>query len=172
VREPATEGSAIVGTVVAELFGPDGQLKGRCEVHNLITQYGDQVVTERAAGLGALAAPTGMRIGTGSTAASKTGAGAAIVTKITAGNKAFDATFPQSSQNGSARRITWKTTYNAGEGTTASNVTEAVLVNDTIGTDTATPATGTVARVVLTGLGIKGANDSLALTWTWDHQGV
>jgi hypothetical protein len=173
MRSPSViEISGIVGTVVAELFGPDGELKARCEGHNLITQYGDQVVTERAAGIAGLSAPTGMRIGTGSTAAAKTGAGAAIVTKITGGNKAFDATYPQSSQNGAARRITWKTTYNAGEGTTALNITEVVLVNDTIATDTATPATGTVARFVLTGLGVKGANDTLALTWTWDHQGV
>jgi hypothetical protein len=109
MRSPSViEISGIVGTVVAELFGPDGELKARCEGHNLITQYGDQVVTERAAGIAGLSAPTGMRIGTGSTAAAKTGAGAAIVTKITGGNKAFDATYPQSSQNGAARRITWK----------------------------------------------------------------
>lgn len=168
----ALELSGIVGTLLAEMIGPDGAVKARCEVKNLITSYGDQVVTERASGIGALAAPTGMRIGTGTTAAAKTGAGAAIVAKITGGNKAFDATFPTSVLNGSARRIAWKTSYTAGEGTTGLTVAEAVLVNDAIATDVATPAAGTVARAVLTGLGIKGAADTLALTWTWDHQGT
>lgn len=168
----AEERSGMVGTLEAVLTGPDGEIKGYCLVKNLLTQVGDQVVCERTAGIGTAAAPTGMRIGTGTTAAAKTGAGAAIVTKVTAGNKAFDATYPQSALNGAARRITWRTTYNAGEGTSATAIGEAVLVNDTIATDVATAAANTVARSVLTGLGIKGASDQLTLTWTWDHQGT
>ena len=163
-----TDRSGIVGHVVAELFGPDGELKAHVEDHNQITSVGDQIFAERASGVAATAAPTGMRIGTGTTAVAKTGTGAAIVTKITAGNKAFDATYPQSAAQGTGRRITWRVTYNAGEGTSAATVAEVVLVNDTIATDTATAAANTLARAILTGLGVKGATDTLQITWTWD----
>lgn len=166
------EGLHSIGHVVAELHDERGVLLAREEQDNLVTQVGDQVFAERGAGIGALAAPTGMRIGTGATAAAKTGAGAAIVTKVTAGNHAFDATFPQSALNGAARRITWKCTYAAGEGTSASNIAEAVLVNDTIASDVATAAANTVARVVFTTLGAKGATDTLTISWTFDLQGT
>lgn len=162
------EQAGIVGHVVAELITADGTVKARFEGWNQVTTVGDQVFAERAAGVGANVAPTGMRIGTSSTAASKTGAGAAIVTKITAGNKAFDGGYPASASQGSGRRITWRTTWNAGEGTTGSTVSEVVLVNDTIATDTSTAAANTMARFVLSGLGIKGATDILQITWTWD----
>src|SRR5262245_21565109 len=81
-------------------------------VPNLITDIGDQYYGERAAGIGG--APnqvTGMRLGTGSTAPSKTGAGAAIVTYVSGSQKAIDGGFPTSSQPGgagTARRIQWK----------------------------------------------------------------
>lgn len=164
----STETGRIVGHIVAEMFDADGNLKARWEDHNQITTVGDQVFADRAAGVGAPAAPTGMRIGTGATAVAKTGAGAAIVTKITGGNVGFDATFPQSAAQGTGRRITWRSTWAAGVGTTASTVSEVVLVNDTIATDTATAAANTLARALPTGLGIKAATDTLQITWTWD----
>jgi hypothetical protein len=153
----------IYGTIVAELFDENGCLKGRCEVKNLVTAVGDVMYAHRGSGISSPPnAPTGMRIGTGSTAVAKTGAGAAIVTKITGGNKAFDATFPSIA----AAVVTYKVTYAAGEGTTASPVTEVVIVNDTIATDTATAAANTIARAILGGIGSKGASDTLAITWT------
>lgn len=162
------EGFAI-GTVVAELFDEHGNLKAREVVHNLITSAGDNVYIARGGGVsGAPAAPTGMRIGTGSTAPAKSGAGAAIVTKITAGNKAFDATYPQAAAN----VTTYRTTYAPGEGTTASPVTEVVIVNDTIATDTATAAANTISRALLTGIGSKGAADTLVITWTHTFTGA
>ena len=167
------EHSAIVGTLVAEMYGPDGELKGRCKVKNLITTAGDEVITRRAAGIATMpAAPTGMRIGTDGTAAAKAGTGAALIARVTGGNKGFDSGYPQWSQNGSAARVTWRTSYNAGEGTSGTSIAEAVLVNDTISSDVATGAANTVARAALTGLGIKGASDILILTWTWDHTGT
>src|SRR3954470_16628107 len=148
------------GEVVAELRNRAGELIGYCKKRNLITSVGDQMYAERGAGIASPpAVPTGMRIGTGSTAVAKTGAGAAIVTKVTLGNLAFDATFPTSSQPGgagTARVITYKCTYAAGSGTTASPVTEVVIVNDTIATDTATAAANTITRVLLTGIASKG----------------
>ena len=161
----------IIGRVHWELIGPDGEIKASGDARNALTQVGEQDLAERGTGFAAPAAPTGMRLGTGSTAVAKTGAGAALVTKLTDGNQAFDGTYPQSALSGSgnnARRITFKTTYAAGKATSASPITEAVIVNDTIGSDTATAAANTYARVLLVGIGSKGASDSLAVTWTWD----
>jgi len=158
------------GHVVAELRGPDGELKGRCEVDNLITSAGDLMYAQRGSGASSPAAPTGIRLGTGSTAVAKSGAGAAIVTYLSGSNKAFDATFPSVA----AGVVTYKRTYAAGEATTGSAITEAVINNDTIANDNATTATAanTYARVLLTGIGSKGALDVLTITWTHTFLGA
>jgi hypothetical protein len=165
--------SGIVGTLVIERRDKDGNLLERFEGHNLVTQVGDQVYGERGGGVsGAPAAPTGMRLGTGGTAVAKTGAGAALVTYLSGSNKAFDATYPQSSLNGSSRRITYKRTYAAGEATTASAITEAVIVNDTIATDATSTAANTISRILVTGISAKGASDTLTATWNHDLLGA
>jgi hypothetical protein len=153
----------IHGEVLVELRNEAGELLHEETIHNLITSVGDQMYAARGAGIASPpAAPTGMRIGTGSTAVAKTGAGAAIVTKVTAGNLAFDATYPQAT----AGVATYKCTYGPGVGTSASAITEAVIVNDTIATDTATAAANTIARVLITGVAAKAASDTLTITWT------
>jgi hypothetical protein len=152
----------ILGHVLVELFDKDGNLKGRCEASNLITAVGDRLYASRGAGLTTSAVPTGMKLGAGSTAVAKTGAGAALVTYLAGSNKAFDATFPSEA----AGVVTYKRTYAAGEATTASPITEAVIVTDTIATDATSTAANTAARVLLTGIGSKGASDTLAITWT------
>lgn len=165
---PRDLGSLVLmqGFVLAQMFDERMKLKAEVEVHNLITAYGDAMYAHRGSGITSPpASPTGMRIGTGSTAVAKTGAGAAIVTKVTAGNKTFDSGFPSIGAAPLAV-VTYKTTYAPGEGTTASPVTEAVIVNDTIATDTATAAANTIARALIAGVGSKGALDTLVLTWT------
>jgi hypothetical protein len=166
------DGARLSGLVVAELWGPDGDLKARCETKNLITQIGDQYYGERAAGI---ASPpgqvTGMKLGAGSTAVAKTGAGAALVTYLSNSHQAIDGGFPTSALNSSSRRITWKSTFAAGKATTASPITEAVIVIDTLADATSTAA-NTIARVLLAGIGSKGASDTLTLTWTHDLLGA
>jgi hypothetical protein len=152
----------IWGEVHAVLTGPDGEIKGECRVKNLVTAYGDRVYASRGAGLTTQAVPTGMKLGTGSTAVAKTGAGAALVTYLSGSNKAFDATFPQEA-GGVA---TYKRTYAAGEATTASPITEVVIVNETISSDTTSTDVETISRALLTGIGSKGASDTLTVTWT------
>ena len=152
----------IKGHVVAELRGPDGELIARHESENLITSTGDQMYASRGAGLVTSATPTGMKLGTGSTAPAKSGAGAAVVTYLTGSNKAFDATFPTAV----AGVVTYKRTYAAGEATSASAITECVIVTDAIATDAASSAANTASRVLLTGIPSKGAADSLTVTWT------
>jgi len=155
--------SGIIGHVHAVLTNEAGEIISEEHTRNLVTAVGDQFYAGRAALTSGLpAAATGMRIGTGSTAVAKTGAGAAIVTKVTGGNLAFDATYPQVA-GGVA---TYKCTYGAGVGTTASPITEVVIVNDTIATDTSTAAANTIARAILSGIASKGSGDTLTITWT------
>jgi hypothetical protein len=75
---------------------------------------------------------------------------------------------PTSALNGVLRRITYTATFAAGKATTAGTITEVALVNDAIATDATSTAANTLSRALLTGLGSKGAADSLALTYTWD----
>ena len=156
--------ATVTGQDTAEHRGPDGQLKAKCVTRNLITAIGDRLYASRGAGLSTSNLPTGMRLGTGSTAVAKTGAGAAIVTYLATSNKAFDATFPSEA----AGVVTYKRTYAPGEATSASPITEVVINTDAIANDNATTATAanTVARALLSGIGSKGAGDTLSVTWT------
>lgn len=159
---PVADEVGVFGEVVAELFGPDGELKARCVTRNLVTAVGDQLYASRGAGLTSSALPTGMKLGAGSTAVAKTGAGAALVTYLSGSNKAFDATFPSAA----AGVVSYKRTWAAGEATTASPITEVVIVTETISNDDTSTAAETVSRALLTGIGSKGASDTLAVTWT------
>jgi hypothetical protein len=107
----------------------------------------------------------GMKLGAGSTAVAKSGAGAALVTYLTNSHQAFDATFPSTSGTSGGRVITYKVTYAPGKATTASPITEAVIFTDFLADATSTAA-NTIARVLLSGIGSKGASDTLTLTWT------
>jgi hypothetical protein len=162
----------VVGFVVAELRDADGVLTARCETHNLVTQVGDQFYGERAAGIaGPPAQVTGMKLGTGGTAPAKTGAGAALVTYLSDSHQALAGGFPTSALAGASRRITWQAVWAAGKATTASAITEVVLVNDVLA-DATSLAAATIARALLTGVGSKGASDTLTVTWNHDLLGA
>lgn len=140
-------------------------------VDNLVTQVGDQYYGERAAGVSTPPDQvTGMRLGTGTTAAAKTGAGAAIVTYLSGSNQAIAGGFPTSTLNGSARRIQWQAVWAAGDATDSA-ITEAVLTNEDPLTDVAGSAADTIARVVFSAID-KGAADTLTITWSHDLLGA
>jgi len=165
VPPAANDKSGITGEVHWVLTGPDGEIKAEGRTKNLITAVGDQYYAGRAAlSAGLPAQVTGFRLGSGSTAPAKTGAGAAIVTYIAGSNKANDSGFPTATGG----VVTWKRTYAAGEATTASAINEVVLNTDTIANDNATTATAanTIARAIVTGVASKGASDTLTITWT------
>lgn len=167
LKEPAV----LRGRVHVACFDARGRLRWEVEEDNLITQVGDQYYGERAAGISSPPAQvTGMQLGTGTTAAAKTGAGAAVVSYISGSAAAIDATYPQSSLNGSSRRITWRTTWAAGVATNAA-ITEVVLINQSVATDSGAAAAATIARSVFTAKS-KGAADSLVTTWTHDLLGA
>lgn len=122
------------------------------------------------------ASTSGMRLGTGVTAVAKTGAGAAIVTVGTGSNnsKAFDATFPSSSQPGgagTARRVQYKTTWAAGDAT-QNSLSEVVITNEQPLSQVAGTAANTQSRALLSPVVNKGASDTLAVTWNHDLLGA
>lgn len=153
---------AIKGHLLIELWDEQGRLKSRVEIDNIVTAVGDQLYASRGAGLTTSATPTGMKLGTGSTAPAKTGAGAALITYLTGSNKAFDATFPSAAGG----VVTYKRTYAPGEATSASPITEAVIVTDTIATDATSTAANTISRALVSGVAAKAAGDTLTITWT------
>lgn len=160
------DGADFCGVVIAELRGPDGELKGRCVTRNLITDSGDQLYASRGAGLTTSAVPTGMKLGTGSAAVTKNGAGSFLGTYLTTSDQAFDATFPSAANSaGNGTTVTYKVTYAAGTATSASAITEAVIVTDALANATSNAA-NTAARVLLTGIGSKGSSDTLTVSWT------
>jgi hypothetical protein len=164
------DGMGLFGFVMWEMRGPDGKLKSEGIGKNLITAVGDRGYGERGSGMaGALAAPTCMKYGTGTTAAAKTGAGAALGTYVTTSAQVFDGTYPQSGVNGSYWRITYKVSYAAGAGTSATPITEAALCNDFA--NATSVAANTWARAIISP-GAKGALDTLSLTWQHDIAGT
>lgn len=168
----AEEEAFIKGWAAAVLRGPDGEIKFEDIYFNLITQVGDQYYGERAAGI---ASPpgqvTGERLGTGTTAVAKTGAGAAIVTYVSGSQAAIAGGFPTSALSSSSRRIAWQSAWAAGVATNAA-LAEAVITNESPLTDVAGTAANTIARLLLSPTINKAAGDSLTLTWNHDILGA
>ncbi len=166
----SNDGGGAEGVVTWELRGPDGKIKEKGVNFNVITAIGDRRYAEAGAGLaGAPAVPSGMKLGTGTTAASKTGAGAAVVTYLTNSHQGFDGGTAASADNGSGlRRIRYVTTFAAGKATTSGTpIGEAVMVNEGTLTNAASPDTATISRVLITPTINKGSADTLTITW--DH---
>lgn len=168
----STDSNGIVGFGTATVYGPDGEIKQQVEFRNLITDNGDVVYATRGIGTGANVA-TGMRLGTGTTAVAKNGAGAAIVTYVTASQKAFDATFPSVATKGAGlgHRIAYQTTWAAGEATNAA-LAEVVITNETALTNVAGTEANTISRALLSPAVNKGADDTLEVTWNHDFLGA
>lgn len=169
--------SAFTGSVLIQLFDKDGNLKEEQRGGNLITDAGDLYYAGMAIALVTPAAPaqptkmSGMKLGTGTTAVAKAGAGGALVTYISGSNRAFDASFPATVNLGAGLGVNgqYKTTWAAGQVTNAA-ITEAVIVNDA-GTDATSTAANTAHRIVFTAIN-KTASDSLVITWNAKFLGV
>lgn len=171
------DGTGLVGYGVVELRGPGGDLKQVEPFANLITTAGDEYYAKKGivgvspANPSAPTVASGMKLGTGTTAAAKSGAGAALVTYITGSNNPFDATFPSAAAVGGdgGWNASYKTTWAAGD-VTNSAITEAIITNDAA-TDATDTAAETYSRVVFSAVN-KGASDSLAITWTHKFLGA
>jgi hypothetical protein len=167
---PPADRPGFWGSVLVQLFDKFGNLKDERKQGNLITTAGDEYYAKRGAAAVTPAAPsdvtkvTGMKLGTGATAAAKSGAGAALVTYESGSNNPFDATWPQlvDLASDTGWQIQYKTTWAAGD-VTETALTEAVIVNDA-GTDATTTAANTISRVTFTAIN-KTASDTLVITW-------
>lgn len=164
------DGTGIRGQVTIRLIGPNGNIKHEETIKNLITTAGDQYYAEAGAdGVAGFskskADPTGMKLGTGTTAATKSGVASALVTYETASNQLFTTNASSVSAVGTdvGYKIAYSCTWPAGD-VTETALTEAVIVNDA-GTDLTSSAANTYARVVFSAIN-KGASDSLVINWT------
>ena len=155
----------IKGTLTLRVTRPDGTYREHT-FENLITEVGDQMYGELGSGAGTPNIPTGLRLGTGVTAAAKSGAGAAIVTYVTGSAQAFDATYPLSALSGGLRRITYRVSYVAG--TIIATIQEAAITNENPLTDVAGTAANTIARAIPAAPIAVTAVDTLTATWTHD----
>jgi len=151
----------IVGHIVAELFGPDGKLKQREEIHNLVSDVGDNYLASLAYGTAGWTYR--MKSGSASTAATKSGAGSFVaVADYNAGSAhAMDATYPK--VGASANIAQYKVTWAAGENT---NTIRRVGIVDNATNAGEADATHTMAMGVFAADIPKGALDTLAVTWT------
>lgn len=179
-RDLYDERVGLVGFGVAELFAPDGDRLQVVHFTNLITDAGDlycaqaiiRGVGPAAPGAPSPGVPNGMKLGTGSTAVAKSGAGGALVTYLTASNVAFDASYAQTANLGAGLGVTsiFKTTWTAGVATNSA-LAEVVIVNDQ-GTNATSSAANTYSRSVFGSTINKGASDTLAVTWAWKSLGA
>jgi hypothetical protein len=164
----AGDGVGLVGYGVAHLMDGDGKTKLLVPFRNLITDAGDLYYAGKAivgispANPSAPTAANGMKLGTASTAATKTDAG--LATYLTGSNVAFDSTYPQTANLGSTLGVNavYKTTWGAGVATSAT-INEVAIVNDQA-SNLDSSAANTYSRAVLTTVN-KTASDSLAVTW-------
>lgn len=166
------DGFQIWGLVSVRLYDAYGTLKQSEDIENLVTDAGDLYYAGMAiTGVSPANAAhptfvTGMKLGTGTTAVAKNGAGAALATYLTASNQVFDATFPQTANQGAGNGVqaVYQVTYAPGTATSTS-LNECVIVNDAA-TNATTSAANTISRVVFASAYNKGSLDTLAITWS------
>ncbi len=167
VRE-AKSSVPVGGNVVVELFGPDGVLKDYRIGPNLVTDHGDEHVGERMYD-DTQDIVTGMRLGTGSTTESKSGAGSFIVTYISGSNELLDAV--PIGVDVSGWRVPHICTWVAGD-VTNSAIAEVCLTDETALTDVQGTAANTVAKFIFGSTIDKQAGDELVVTWNVDFLGA
>jgi hypothetical protein len=161
-KEQAKSEVGLWGVVVAELRGPDGKLKQRKVVNNLVTAQGDKFAA--AALYSAAYSGWGMKLGTATTAAHKSTAGAANIPAadyISGSAKALDDSTPKA--GASADIVQFRRLYAAGEATNT-NINRVSIVDNTTDAGEA-DGTHTFAIAVFSGAINKGASDTLTVTW-------
>jgi hypothetical protein len=140
---------SITGEVDIVLRGPDGRIKERERIHNLVVTAGRAHCADQLADQGE-AAMAYMAIGTGTTAPATTDT--ALETELD--RNALDSKTQGTGTD--ANKVTYTCTWAAGDGTGA--ITEAGIFNSA--------SAGTMLSRVTFDVKNKGAGDSLTLTWT------
>lgn len=156
------------GIVNAVLYRPDGTIEDRIVVPNLITDAGDAAYMRRGSGAAPLPSiPTGMQLGTSSTAAAKSGAGAAIGVYLSGTSVGFTPTWPKGS-GAQPFVVEYRVEFLPGVGTSP-NVREVVIHNQPLVTNSGAPAANTFSRAVFPADVNKTAGKVLLVTW--EHRG-
>ena len=155
------DGCGIRGHIVAELRGPDGRIKQREEIHNLVTDVGDNYLASLAYGTAGWTYR--MKTGSASTAASKNGAGSfcAVADYNSGSAHAMVATYPK--VGASANICQWQVLWAAGENT---NTIRRVGIVDNATDAGEADATHTMSMGVFAADIVKAAADTLTVTWT------
>lgn len=166
------EKMAVGGNVEVVLTGPDGTIKYHEIGENLVTDAGDENLAKRLATGDTAEIATGMKLGTGTTTASKSGAGSLLVTYESGSQEALDTSPPATSDlgGGSGYRVTYICTWVAGD-VVESALTEVILSHQTPITDVTDIAADVIARFVFGAID-KQAGDSLVVTWNLDFLGA
>ena len=133
----------VTGDVVVEITGPDGSVKDRREIKNLVVTTGKTFIAARM--VGAPTAMSHMAIGAGTTAAA-------------AGDTALGSELDRvalASATSTGAVVTYTATFPAGTGTGA--VTEAGTLNASSG--------GTLLCRTVFSVVNKGVDDAMSITW-------
>ena len=138
------------GFMVAELFGSDGKLKARREIHNTVTVLCHKMAADQLLASPAVVTPGWMEVGTGT---GQDANDSTLATYIADSRTALD-----SKTRGANAIITMVCTFPAGTGTGA--ITEAGVFNVVTQNTTDLLLYSSFAAVN------KAAGDSLVITWT------
>ena len=144
------DGLLMSGVMEAKLFGPDGELKARREVHNTVTVLCHQMAADQLLAAPAVVTPGWMEVGTGT---GQDANDSTLATYIAGSRTALD-----SKTRGANAIITMICTMGAGVGTGA--ITEAGVFNVVTQNTTDLLLVSSFAAVN------KAAGDSLVITWT------
>ena len=152
------------------LTAPNGTTKIDEWIHNLRTDVGDHFWSARAYD-DTYDIATGMKLGEGVTAVAKNGAGAAMVTYITASQQAFSVAVADATKGaGAGWRVTYVSEWAAGVATNT-DINEICLTNQTALADDTSAEADTLARVMPVATIDKQVDDVLTVTWQFDTLG-
>lgn len=164
------EKSGLSGEIVLTCYSEDGSVNWVEVVKNLITDIGDNYYAQRAINT---VAPTNladvtnkvtcMKLGTGTTAVAKNGAGAGIVTYVTGSN----ATFGSTSRTNNA--IVYNASWAPG---VATNAALGEIVIAVTNADSTSVAADCIARALISPTRNKQASDTLTAAWTHTFLGA
>lgn len=158
----------MTGELIIELHDQYGNLKDRQVIHNLVTDNGDDLA--KSAIYTAAYTTWGMKLGTATTAASKSGAGSyvAVADYVSGSAQALDDSTPK--QGAAANIVQFRNQWAAGEATN-SNINRVSITENTTDAGEA-DATGTYSTAVFSGAINKGASDTLTVTWNVTYLGA
>jgi hypothetical protein len=168
----------LVGYGAVCLLDPDGGVLDAVPFTNLITDAGDLYYAKKGivgispASATAPTAVNGIKLGTGTAAETKNGAGAALGTYLSASNRAFDNGYPTTNtlSAGSGVQAVYQATIPAGTATNSA-ITEAVIVTDAT-TDATSTAANTISRGRFSSSVNKASDQALLVLWNHLNKGT